>query len=756
MPAAPPAPTALDAGLRLIAERLDVPAAVVLAPGDDGALRPVAASGQSEGIVLRDLAGALGAGLDVAGAVEGARFAAAAELGDGAGVLVVFDPCDRAPDDGWHEAFAASAALARGLLAGRPARSDRSRLLYEIAVHPGTLDVRLAVALERAAEALGMDAAVFASVEGDDWVPDAVYDPSERLVPTAAVPLGRTVCAVTTRTDGAVGVEDVAASALDVDGPAAYLGAPVFVEGRCAGTLSVVAGRARPAPFTDEDRVLVESLARWVGAALTSRTAARRLATHEATLRAFFDGAPMAMGVVRLVHRPDGTDDLEVVAVNATAAAVLGGAADDVVGRRVSQTTFDALALRLWVGVCHRARDGAMTARFETTHDGPDGPRTYAVTVGATGGDGEPFTFVMEDVTDLREAVHRLRTREAQLEAIVTEAPVALFTTDGAGRLASARGRGVEALGLDPARVLGRPLADLFEHAPGAAVALRDAFAGEEVAWTAGADDRTFECRLRPMYGGPGQITGLLGVAIDVTDRERAETASARARRAADALAEGRSALVAHVDRRVRSPLTSILGYADLLDGEPTPADVAEVRDVIRRAGERLFEALDDLRDLALLDGAPLHPRPTPTDLAALVGAVVDENRPAAEAARLALNVWCSLPAEPLLLDADVVGRVVRSLVGGAVAAPAGHRVDVRLVADGADWVSLRVTGGAARAGALGIGPDLTHRLVEALGGEARQTDGAEPGWVVRLPRRPAPPEAAPPEAWAEPTRATA
>ena len=741
MPAAPPAVSALDAGLRLIAERLDVAAAVALAPGDDGALRPVAASGPGEGLVVHDIAGALGAGLDVAGAVEGARFAAAAELGDGDGVLVVFDPADRAPDDGWHEAFAASAVLARGLLAGRPARPDRSRLLYEIAVHPGTLDVRLAVALERAAGALGMDAAAFATVEGDEWVPDAVYDPTERLVPTAAVPLGRTVCAVTTQTDGAVGVEDVAASAIDADGPAAYLGAPVFVEGRCAGTLSVVAGRPR-GPFTDEDRVLVESLAQWVGVALTSRAAARRLATHEATLRAFFDGAPMAMGVVRLVHRPDGTDDLEVVTVNATAAEVLGGAADEVVGRRVSQTTFDAVALRLWVGVCHRARDGAMTARFETTHDGPAGPRTYAVTVGATGGDGEPFTFVMEDVTDLREAVHRLRTREAQLEAIVTEAPVALFTTDGAGRLATARGRGVEALGLDPAQALGRPLADLFEHAPGAAVALRDAFAGEEVAWTAGADDRTFECRLRPMYGGPGQITGLLGVAIDVTDRERAETASARARRAADALAQGRSALVAHVDRRVRSPLTSILGYADLLDGEPSPEDVAEVRAVIGRAGERLLEALDDLRDLALLDGAPLHARPAPTDLAALVGAVVDENRPAAEAARLALNVWCALPDGLLLLDADVVGRVVRSLVGGAVAAPAGHRVDVRLVADGADWVSLRVTGGAARAGALGIGPDLTHRLVEALGGEARQTDGPDPGWVVRLPRRPAPPVA--------------
>ena len=758
MTASPPAASALDAGLRLITERLDVPAALVLAPGADGALRPVAATEtwESDALLFHDVAGALATGgdaLDVVRAIEGARFAAAAELGDAEGVFVVFGPEDRAPDDAWNEAFAASASLVHGLLRGRADRPDRSRLLYEIAVHPGTFDVRLGVALERAATALGMEAAAFAAVDGATWVPESVYDPSGRLVPAAPVDLDRTFCSVTTTADGAVGVEDAAASELAVESPAAYLGAPVFVEGRCVGTFSVASLRPRRAPFADEDRVLVESLARWVGSALASRGAARRLADHEATLRAFFDGAPMGMGVVRLVRRADGLDDLEVVTVNARGAAVFGREASDLAGGLVSGLGLSDETRRLWVGVCHRARDGAATSRFETTHAGPDGPRTYATTVACAGGEGDgQFTFVMEDVTDLREAVHHLRTREAQLEAIVSEAPVALFTTDGQGRLASARGRGVEALGLDPARTLGRPLADLFEHVPGAAAALQNAFGGEEVTWTAGADDRTFECRLRPMYGGPGQITGLLGVAIDVTDRERAETASARARRAADAVAQGRSALITHVDRRVRSPLTSILGYADLLDGEPSAEDVAEVRAVIGRAGERLLEALDDLQDLALLDGAPLHPRPAPTDLPALVEAVVEETRPAAEAGRLALNVWCSLPDGRLLLDAAIAERVVRSLVGGAVAAPAGFRVDVRLVADGDDWVSLRVTGGATdRGGALGIGPDLTHRLVEALGGTAREVEGRDPGWVVRLPRRPAPADATPPGAGREP-----
>ena len=763
VPAAPPASAPLDAGLRLIAESLDVPAALLFASDAEGGLEPVAVTGtwKSEALVLPDVAGALGPdALDISAVIEGARFAAA-DLGDGDGMLVVFGPEDRAPDEAWNEVFAASATLAHGLLRGRGG-PDRSLLLHEIAVHPGTFSARLAVALERAAEVVGADAAAFARIEDGLWIPEATFDPDRSLIPTAPLPLSQTVCSVTCMTDGAVGVEDVAASSVPIDTPAAYLGAPVFVGGRCVGTLSVVAATPRSEPFPDEDRVLVESLARWAGSALSSRGAARRLADHETTLRSFFNGAPMGMGVVRLVRRPDGMDDLELVTVNAAGAAIFGGAAGNLVGRLVSRIGLDDDVCRLWLGVCHRALDGAMRCRFETTLPSPDGTRAYAVTVATAGSaeeGGAAFTFVIEDVTDLRDAVGRLRSREAELEALVSEAPVALFTADADGRLTSARGRGIEALGLDPARALGQPLADRFEHVAGAAAALQRAYAGEEVAWAAGADDRTFECRLRPLYGKPGQVTGILGVAIDVTDRERAETAQARARRAAEAVAQGRSALLTHVDRRVRSPLTSILGYADLLDGDPSPSDVAEVRSVIDRAGRRLLTALDDLQDLALLDGAPLHPHPAPTDLAALVEGVVEESRPAAESGHVALNLWCSLPDEDLLIDAGIVERIARSLVGGAVASPAGARVDVRLTADGDDWVSLRVTGGATdrEAGALGIGPDLTHRLVEAVGGSAREVADPQPGWVVRLPRRSAPPDwrtldPALPAAWSEST----
>src|SRR5207248_348395 len=49
------------------------------------------------------------------------------------------------------------------------------------------------------------------------------------------------------------------------------------------------------------------------------------------------------------------------------------------------------------------------------------------------------------------------------------------------------------------------------------------AFAGEPVAWTSSLGDATFECRLRPVADGRGGVAGIIGLAIDVTERKQAE-----------------------------------------------------------------------------------------------------------------------------------------------------------------------------------------------------------------------------------------
>ena len=739
---APAAATPAEAGLRLISDSLGVPAAVLFGRGADGEFRVEAAVGPwaSNAHALRGLAATLGGPFDVldaTDAVEGARFAAGALLESSGGVLLVLSPDDRTPDAAWSEAFAASVQVADGLVGGHE-RTRHARLVHEIAVHPGSFDVRLGHALQQLADVLGLDAAVFARVADGTWRAEARFDPTGQLVPSA-VPLGATVCATTCRSDGPLAIADAAdfpsAAALHSSAPAAYIGAPVFVDGTCVGTLSALGAQPRTSPFGEDDRTLVESLAHWIGSSLAGRDTARRLAEREAALTAFFDAAPMGMGVARLV-RGAGGDDLQIVTVNASAASFFGAAPSALSGRMASTLRNGAPALSLWLSACRQAAEGT-PRRFEMSTGGPE-PRHFTATVARIAIDndgGAPhFTFVVEDVTAQRRADDRLREREAQVEAILTEAPVALFATDAEGCVTMSRGRGAEALGLDATE--GRALADLFASIPEAEVSVLRALEGVASSWTVSADERWFECRTVPTTDAAGAYSGLIGVAIDVTERERGARAVAHASRSLEAAAQARGAFLKHLNHELRSPLTSILGYADLLHEGAAPDEVAEVRDVIARSGGRLLAALDDLLDLTLLDSDDVVVSPVPTDVVAIVEAVTEANRTAADARRLSLNLLSLLPNEPLFLDAALFERVVRHLIGGAVASAASGRVDVRLHSAGADQIELRVAGGT---GDVGIGPDLVHRLVAAMGGTSTHDAGDTAGWTVRLPRQPVP-----------------
>src|SRR5207244_4736692 len=111
-----------------------------------------------------------------------------------------------------------------------------------------------------------------------------------------------------------------------------------------------------------------------------------------------------------------------------------------------------------------------------------------------------------------------------RLRAVIDEAPVVLFALDRAGTITFSGGKGLARLGLDPGQRVGQPIGDALARTFAPAQAYFDrAFAGEPVAWTGSLGDATFECRLRPVADGRGGVAGIIGLAIDVTERKQAE-----------------------------------------------------------------------------------------------------------------------------------------------------------------------------------------------------------------------------------------
>ena len=695
-----------------MAERLGAPSAILFQSGPAGRLRALAGVGAiSDGASLRSLAETLGPSLTVLDP-PGGTFAAGVRLGSDEGALLVFSPESPAPGGAWEAQFESASQLALSLVRAEAHGTDRLPLLHEVAVHPGGFEERLGHALQRAAELLGLDAAAFARTGGGQWLPQSVFDPLGRVFPVRPIPLGETFCAYTSRSDGPLALEDAAAAPFGISSPMAYIGAPVYVDGRCVGTFSVAGVAPRREAFSEEDRSLVEGLARWVGVALAGRAAARRRSARKANLAAFFDGSPLGMGLVQVVE-----GGLSFLAVNEAAAQAFGSTPDVIVGRTAVGLGLNSSLVRKWVAACETAASSRRSRRVEVEIGTTVGLRRLVTTVAPMPNTGDPrFTFVVEDVTG--QSYERKSRAGASL---MDQAPGATFALDLGGVVTEMHGELSVRLGLEGA--VGQSVLLLIEGVPGALDALRSAHDGRPASWRMDIAGESVAVHVGPRRDAEGAVVGVVGTAVPAAGGGR----------------PARGAILRHLNAEIRSPMTAVMGYAELLDGGSSPDEIAEVRDAIVRSGERLLGTLDDLVDLTVLDDEDLASTPAPTDVCVLVSSIADAYRTAAEARRIDLEVACDLSETLLLLDGALLERAVRHLIGDAVASSTSDRVDVVLSEKVAGRLELTITGARPSASALSIGPELVQRVIRAMDGTATQHTGDEPRWVLRLPMRHAP-----------------
>jgi PAS domain S-box-containing protein len=134
---------------------------------------------------------------------------------------------------------------------------------------------------------------------------------------------------------------------------------------------------------------------------------------------------------------------------------------------------------------------------------------------------GDTINGMLEDLERVQFERHQERAR---LAVMVEKMPAVLWTTDAGLKITSAMGAGLDALGLRELEPIGLPVLDFFftqdSEAP-PIVAHRKALEGESVAYEVTWKDRRFESHVQPFLDGDGAIQGVIGVALDITERER-------------------------------------------------------------------------------------------------------------------------------------------------------------------------------------------------------------------------------------------
>ncbi len=306
------------------------------------------------------------------------------------------------------------------------------------------------------------------------------------------------------------------------------------------------------------------------------------------------------------------------------------------------------------------------------------------------GDDGEAVQFagVCIDITDRKEAERKRRRSEIRFRAVTEQAVdvIGIFGPDGTIEYVSPSAERVT--GRDREALTGTSVFDLAH--PDDEPSLRAAFRraadspGTPVETTErilrpDGGERVLSIRARRPEGGEGPPRVIANIR-DVTEQRRRREELVQAKETAEEAARLKTAVVANMSHEVRTPLTSIIGFAEILAEAGLEEPHAGFAGQIYESGQRLQETLDTMLDLSRLEAGEVSPRPAAVDVAGLVTEVVREWEEQALRHDVDLTMDREEDLPPLSAGEEALRRVVTNLLANAIKfTPAGGSVRVCL-----------------------------------------------------------------------------
>jgi len=353
------------------------------------------------------------------------------------------------------------------------------------------------------------------------------------------------------------------------------------------------------------------------------------------------------------------------------------------------------------------------------------------------------IVLTSRDVTERVALEQRLRESQVQLETVVDSAEMVLFALDRDGTFTLSEGRGLAAIGLAGGEVVGRSVWDVYAGAPPILDQCRRALAGEAFSASVEIGPLVYESRYTPIPGPDGEPAGIVGVALDVTERRRHEQALERSFELLRSSDRERRALLANLVRAQEDERKRIA--ADIHDDSVQVMTAVALRLELQRLpgsrppdGEAQARLEQSVRlSIGRLRHLIFELRPPSLDRVGLEAATDLYLRQLAEDAGLRVALRATLDAEPPDAIRTVIYRIVREALTNVRKHARATHVDVRLashdggvlleVADDGVGPSVR---GPEEPGHLGL--TTMRERAEMCGGWWRLLPGPHGGSVVR------------------------
>ncbi len=247
---------------------------------------------------------------------------------------------------------------------------------------------------------------------------------------------------------------------------------------------------------------------------------------------------------------------------------------------------------------------------------------------------------------------------------------------------------------------------------------------------------------ISPIFNDSGEITHLLGVKEDITEKKKMVAELISAKDKAEESDRLKTAFLQNMSHEIRTPLNGILGFADLLTGDIDINEIKTYAEYIRISGNRLLSLINNILDLSRIEAGGISIETKPFMINKLMKEAWQLFQIEAKKKNIRFKYHLPLKDDESILasDENKINQIIINLLGNAFKFTGSGSIDFGYKISGDEllfWVTDKGRGIAPEHQAriferfyqadmsisrdfegAGLGLPISRGLVELLGGK--------------------------------------